>query len=235
MNSHHNPNSCFSVEYYCVHLCCGRLAPTGSSPGLWSSSPSLLDSLPEEHTCPETSSFETRSQNTARCLRSHGSYRCLKSARAQNTDVDETVVYMLSCSLMCHAVVYFEGLFVDVRVIPNVGSARLAEEYEILEEKDVTVAFLLPEGQQELVLTDQLALFLQIDLHTHTHAHTHTHTHTHTHRRTHARTHTRTRTHTHTDARTHARTRARAHAHAHTHTHTRTKQHQSHTAEQQVS
>ncbi len=75
--------------------------------------------------------------------------------------------YILSCSLIRHAVVYLEGLFVDVRVIPNIGSARLAEEYEILEEKDVTVAFLLPEGQQELVLTDQLALFLQIHLHTH--------------------------------------------------------------------
>lgn len=70
------------------------------------------------------------------------------------------------CSLTHHAVVYLEGLFVDVRVISNVGSACLAEEYEILEEKDVTVAFLLPEGQQELILTDQLALFLQIHLQT---------------------------------------------------------------------
>lgn len=62
-------------------------------------------------------------------------------------------------------VVYLEGLFIDVRVIPDVSSACLAEEYEILEEKNVTVAFLLPEGQQELILTDQLALFLQIHLH----------------------------------------------------------------------
>lgn len=68
---------------------------------------------------------------------------------------------------MVHVVVYLEGLFVDVCVIPNVSSTRLAEEYEILEEKNVTVAFLLPEGQQELILTDQLALFLQIHLYSH--------------------------------------------------------------------
>ncbi len=43
--------------------------------------------------CPETSSFETRSQNTARCHQNYGSYRCLKSARAQEANVNEKVVY----------------------------------------------------------------------------------------------------------------------------------------------
>lgn len=39
--------------------------------------------MPVVRTCPVTSFFETRSQNTARCHQSYGSYQCLKSKRGQ--------------------------------------------------------------------------------------------------------------------------------------------------------
>lgn len=74
----------YTVWTHCSsHLCCGRLVPTGSSPGLWSSFPSLLDSVPEVRTCPATSFSETRSQSTGRCHQSYGSCRCLRSERGR--------------------------------------------------------------------------------------------------------------------------------------------------------
>lgn len=70
---------------------------------------------------------------------------------------------------MLSTVVYLEGLFVDIRVIPHISFPSLAEEYEILKEKDVTVTFLFSEGQEEFILTNQLSLFLQIHLYRQNH------------------------------------------------------------------
>ena len=59
---------------------------------------------------------------------------------------------------------YLEGLFVCVHVISHVCLLGLAEENEVLEQEYVAETLLLPEGDQELILANQLPLLLQVDL-----------------------------------------------------------------------
>lgn len=65
---------------------------------------------------------------------------------------------------MQYQCLYLEGLFVNVDIISDVSLLGFTEENEVLEQEDVAVTFLLAEGDQELILTDQLSLLLQIDL-----------------------------------------------------------------------
>lgn len=59
---------------------------------------------------------------------------------------------------------HLEGLLIDICVVSYVSFPGLAKEDEFLEEKNVAKALLLPECEQELVLTYELALLFQVDL-----------------------------------------------------------------------
>ena len=59
---------------------------------------------------------------------------------------------------------HLERLFVDVHIVPHTRFLSLAKEEEVPEEKNMPETFLLPESHQELILPNQLPLFLQVHL-----------------------------------------------------------------------
>jgi hypothetical protein len=59
---------------------------------------------------------------------------------------------------------HLKGLLVDVHIVPHTRFLRLAKEEEVPEEKNMPETFLLPESHQELILPNQLPLFLQVHL-----------------------------------------------------------------------
>lgn len=59
---------------------------------------------------------------------------------------------------------YLEGALVGKHVDACGSSARLAEKQQLLKEENATQGFVAPTAYCELILPDQLALFLEVDL-----------------------------------------------------------------------
>lgn len=59
---------------------------------------------------------------------------------------------------------YLEGALVGEYVNACRSSARLAEEQQLLKEENATQGLVAPRAHHELILSDQLPLFLEVDL-----------------------------------------------------------------------
>ncbi len=138
-----------------------RLVSTGSCRWWRSRRSSPLQKRPAGWRCPGISSGETRSRSAGRCLPRSPSSRSQPSERRANTP---SFTDLSAETLRLTPVLYLEGLFVDVDVVPSFNLLGLAEEDEILEEENVAQVFFASAANDELVLTAKLTLLLQIDL-----------------------------------------------------------------------